>query len=60
MKKEDLLEFIEEEVSEAYTVGYHHGWNISRPIPRKENEGWGQHFENIKNKLNDFINEKDK
>lgn len=56
---EKLLEYIEEEVKRIYEVGYHHGWNISRPVPKKENEGWGQHFENIKNKLNEYINEKE-
>ena len=48
---EELLEFIEEMVSNAYEVGYHHGWNISRTVPKREDEGWGQYFTKIKERL---------
>lgn len=48
---EELFDFIEEMVRNVYEVGYHHGWNISRTVPKREDEGWGQYFNKIKERL---------
>lgn len=52
---EKLFEEIEEEVGNAYGIGHAHGWNISRAEPKKVDEGWGKHFDNIKTKIDDYI-----
>ena len=57
-KLNELIDFIESEVKRIYEVGYHHGWNISRPHnPKKVDEGWGEHFEIIKEKVLEYEKE---